>query len=152
LAAALAVLLVAGGGGAGAQHLVDFPRSRLEIVTATGKHHSFDVELAQTPQQLSQGLMFRQGMAANAGMLFDFGHPRPVSMWMKNTLIPLDMLFLDEHGNVAGIAARAVPGSEAVIRSPGPVKAVLELNGGTAARFGLKPGDRVAHAWFGKQD
>jgi uncharacterized membrane protein (UPF0127 family) len=135
-------------GAAAAQSLVGFAPSRLDVVTAGGGRHSFAVELAETPEQLAQGLMFRSQMAADAGMIFDFGRPRPVSMWMKNTLIPLDMLFIDETGRVTGIHERAIPGSLAVISSPGPVKSVLELNGGTAQRLGLRVGDMVEHPWF----
>lgn len=132
---------------AGAQ-TVQFPRSQVEIVTAGGRRHIFTVELATAPAQLQQGLMFRTKLAANAGMLFDFGEVRPISMWMKNTLIPLDMLFLGADGRILGIAERAVPGSLAVIASPGPVKGVLEVNGGTAGRLGLSPGDRLLHPLF----
>lgn len=127
---------------------VAFPKSSLQVESADGVRHGFTVELAATGDQLAQGLMYRQKMAADAGMLFDFGAPRPVSMWMKNTLIPLDMLFIAADGKVLGIAQRAVPHSQALIESPGPVKAVLELNGGTASRLGLKVGDRVVHPIF----
>lgn len=125
-----------------------FPRSQVEIVTAAGRHHVVSVELATSAEQLAQGLMHRKSMAADAGMLFDFAQTRPVSMWMKNTLIPLDMLFLGPDGRILGIAERAVPGSVAVIDSPGPVRGVLELNGGTASRLGLVPGDRILHPLF----
>lgn len=127
---------------------VEFAQSPLRVVTASGRVHAFTVELAETADQLTQGLMFRQHLKADAGMLFHFGRPRPVSMWMKNTLIPLDMVFIDQTGRVVGIHPRAVPHSEAVISSPAPVLSVLELNGGTAARLGLKAGDQVEHHWF----
>ncbi len=127
---------------------VAFPKSSVQVETADGVPHGFTVELATTGDQLAQGLMYRPKMAADAGMLFDFGNPRPVSMWMKNTLIPLDMLFIAADGKVLGISQRAVPHSLALIESPGPVKAVLELNGGTASRLGLKVGDRVVHPIF----
>jgi len=127
---------------------VAFPKAALQVEAADGTRHAFTVEVAATPDQLAQGLMYRQKLAADAGMLFDFGAPRPVSMWMKNTLIPLDMLFIAADGRVLGIAQRTVPHSQALIESPGPVKAVLELNGGTASRLGLKAGDRVVHPLF----
>lgn len=138
-------------GGARAQVLVTFPRSRVEILTRAGQRHAFKVELATTPEQLSQGLMYRRSLAADAGMLFDFGVDRPVSMWMRNTLIPLDMLFITGDGTVVGIKERAVPGSLEIIDSPQPVRSVLEVNGGTARRLGLGVGDRVIHPIFGSR-
>lgn len=125
-----------------------FVQTLAVLVGADGLRHPLTVEFASTPQQLQQGLMFRRSMAVDSGMLFDFGHDQPVSMWMKNTLIPLDMLFLDRAGRVVGIAERAVPETTTVISSPGPVRAVLEVNGGTTARLGLKVGDRVEHQMF----
>ena len=93
--------------------------------------------------------MFRDAMAPDHGMLFDFEEDQPVAMWMRNTRIPLDMVFIDRAGRVAGVAPDAVPYSEAVIPSPGPVRAVLELNAGTARRLGIGPGDLVRHPMFG---
>lgn len=133
---------------ASAQALVAFPRSDVEVVTADGRHHRFTVEVATTPEQLAQGLMYRRKMAADAGMLFDFRMERPVSMWMRNTLMPLDMLFIAKDGKVVGFKERAVPGSEEIISAPGMIRAVLELNGGTVARLGLAVGDRVVHPIF----
>lgn len=127
---------------------VAFPQSSLEVVGADGGHHRFMVELAVTPDQLAQGLMYRTKMAADAGMLFDFGVPKPIAMWMKNTVIPLDMLFIDESGVVTGIAQRTIPHSTVTIASPGPVKAVLEVNGGTAARLHVQVGDKIVHPLF----
>jgi uncharacterized membrane protein (UPF0127 family) len=92
--------------------------------------------------------MFRRQMAPDAGMLFDFKRDAPVSMWMRNTYIPLDMLFADAAGIVRKIHQRAVPLSEAIISSDAAVRAVLELNGGSAARLGLKEGDRLVHPMF----
>lgn len=143
----LVILLAAGAATARAQ--VVFPQSPLTVEAADGRLLAFTVEVAKSADQLAQGLMYRRHMAADSGMLFDFGTPRPVSMWMKNTLIPLDMLFVAADGTVVGIAQRTVPHSEALIESPGPVKAVLELNGGTAARLKLKAGDRLKHPVFG---
>lgn len=92
--------------------------------------------------------MFRRGMPADHGMLFDFATEQPVAFWMKNTPLPLDMIFIDAQGTVAGIAADTVPFSEAPIPSPVPVRAVLEVNAGTAARLGIAVGDRVRHPIF----
>jgi uncharacterized protein len=132
-----------------AQGLQTFPRSELEIETASGRHR-FEVELARTPQQMAQGLMFRRHLPPDAGMLFDYGTAQDVAFWMRNTLIPLDMIFIYADGRIAGIHERAVPLSERPIRSPAPVRAVLELNGGTADRLGIEKGDRVLHSIFGE--
>jgi len=123
--------------------------SDLTIVAADGRRHVFKAELAATDEQRMVGLMYRRSMPADAGMLFDFERDAPVSMWMKNTFIPLDMLFIARDGRVVNIAQRTVPHSLASVSSEGPVRAVLELNGGTASRLGLKPGDRVLHRLFG---
>ena len=93
--------------------------------------------------------MYRQRLAADAGMLFLYPAARPVSMWMKNTLIPLDMLFIGDDGRILHIAERAIPGSTATISSMQPARAVLELNGGTAARLKIQVGDRVLYRTFG---
>jgi len=128
--------------------LVQFKTDKLSIRTAAGKMLDFKIELATTPAERAQGLMFRRSLAPDAGMLFDFGRSEPVAMWMENTLIPLDMLFIAADGRVVNIAQRAVPMDKTPIPSKGPVKAVLELAGGTASRLGLKPGDVVQHAIF----
>lgn len=147
---ALAVALVlALPAAAAAQSLDDFARSTLSVETADGAAHEFQVYLARTPQQHARGLMYVAELPADQGMLFDYPSPRWVTMWMKNTLIPLDMLFIRADGVIANIAQRTVPGSLAVINSEGRARAVLELNGGTAARLGIRPGDRVRHAIFG---
>jgi hypothetical protein len=93
--------------------------------------------------------MFRRSMAPDAGMLFDYTTPSMAMMWMKNTLIPLDMLFVDAAGRIVNIHERAVPGSLDPIAAAGPARAVIELNGGTAAHLGIKPGDRVIYPIFG---
>jgi uncharacterized membrane protein (UPF0127 family) len=121
------------------------PNSRLEIVSANDKAHIFNVELANTPESRNKGLMYRPSMPNDTGMLFDFGIEQRVSMWMKNTLIPLDMLFIDVHGKIVNIAERTVPHSLASIPAVKPVRFVLELNGGTASRLGIRPGDTVKH-------
>jgi uncharacterized protein len=119
----------------------------LEIHSGS-QRHTFTVELASKPDERAVGLMFRTEMAADRGMLFDYDREQPVSMWMKNTFIPLDMLFIRADGRIANIAEWTTPRSLDEVASKGPVKAVLELNGGTAARLGLKPGDRVRAAPF----
>jgi uncharacterized membrane protein (UPF0127 family) len=120
----------------------------LTVETAQGRT-SFNVEIADTPQLRQQGLMFRRHLPADQGMLFDFGKPRPVQMWMKNTYIPLDMIFIRADGTVIGIGADTVPLSEDTVGVNEPVKGVLEVAAGTAARIGLKPGDRIHHRIFG---
>jgi uncharacterized protein len=125
-----------------------FATSALTIVSAAGPHR-FTVEVAETPAQMEQGLMFRRTMAPDAGMLFDYKTPTVATMWMRNTLIPLDMLFVDAQGRIVNIHERAVPQSLDVIAAASPVRAVIELNGGTAARLGIAPGDRVQHPIFG---
>ncbi len=128
--------------------LQQFPTSELTIVSATGPHR-FKVELAETPAQMTQGLMFRTSLAPDAGMLFDYKQPTVATMWMRNTLIPLDMLFVDAQGRIVNIHQRAVPQSLDVIAAAAPVRAVIELNGGTASRLGIEPGDRVIYPIFG---
>ena len=144
----LAALLAFAGLAAHAQLLQRFETSTLTIATANGDK-PFTVELAITPSQQEQGLMFRRELAPDAGMLFILPQVQPAVFWMKNTLLPLDMLFIAADGRIADIHERAVPLSEANIVSKVPVKAVLELNGGTVARLGIKPGDVVHHAMFG---
>jgi uncharacterized protein len=122
--------------------------SVVTIVSANGEHR-FNVELAETPAQMEQGLMFRRELAPDAGMLFDFKKPTMATMWMRNTLIPLDMLFVDAQGRIVNIQERAVPQSDAIIAAAAPVRVVIELNGGTAARLGIEPGDRVLSPIFG---
>jgi uncharacterized protein len=141
------LLLIALAPAAGAQ-LATFPKSTLTIDTDSGPHR-FTVELATTPAEQEQGLMFRHSLPADAGMLFDFGATQPAAFWMKNTLIPLDMLFIGADGRVADIHERAVPLSEATIYSKVPVRAVLELNGGTVSRLGIHLGDVVHFPIFG---
>src|SRR5262250_1131260 len=125
-----------------------FATSELTIVSATGPHR-FTVEVAETPAQMEQGLMFRRQLAENAGMIFDYKQPTMATMWMRNTLIPLDMLFVDAQGRIVNIRERAVPQSDDIIAAAAPVRAVIELNGGTAARLGIAPGDQVQHPIFG---
>ena len=123
--------------------LESFQKSKLTVETAGGGKFRFTVELALTPGQQAQGLMYRQSMPADAGMLFVYDRVQPASFWMKNTLIPLDMLFIAADGRIVNIHERAVPESLDSVSSDGPVKAILELNGGMASRLGIHPGDRV---------
>jgi uncharacterized membrane protein (UPF0127 family) len=125
-----------------------FDISRVSIVTAGGTYN-LSVELATNRKQRSQGLMGRREMATNAGMLFDFERTEPVTMWMKNTFISLDMLFLDNTGQIVYIAPNTQPQSLRHISPGRPVRGVLELNAGTAVRLGVKTGDRVLHSMFG---
>lgn len=119
------------------------------LIIETGEAQlSFDIEIADSAEETTQGLMFRENLAEDAGMLFDFGEPREPNMWMKNTLIPLDILFLDSDGVIVAIAKNARPHSQRRI-SPGMiVKGVLELNGGVSTKMGIHPGHVVHHQIF----
>jgi uncharacterized protein len=119
----------------------------LTIVGGNGRN-TFQVEVARNDMDRAQGLMYRRYLAPDRGMLFDFGRVQPISMWMQNTYIPLDMIFIRADGTIARIAENAEPLSTRSIPSGEPVLAVLEVNGGTAARLGLKPGDRIEHPLF----
>ncbi len=134
--------LVAGLVSASAQAL-----ESLTLVTSSGRH-SFQVEVMRTPDERARGLMFRRFMPADRGMLFDFQRSEPVSMWMQNTYISLDMVFIRADGTVARIAERTEPLSTRTIPSGEPVLSVLEINGGIAEKIGLKPGDKVEHSLF----
>jgi uncharacterized protein len=120
----------------------------LSIATVSGTH-VFSVELMRTDAERERGLMFRRYLPRDRGMLFNFEVAQPVMMWMKNTYLPLDMIFISRTGKVVNIAADTEPLSERVIASAGPVFAVLEVNAGTAASIGLKPGDTVHNEIFG---
>jgi uncharacterized membrane protein (UPF0127 family) len=127
--------------------LETFKTSELTILTAGGPH-KFTIELAITGPEREQGLMFRRSLAPDAGMLFDMDSPTNITMWMKNTFIPLDMLFLDPGGRIVDIHERAVPQSTDIISTRAPARYVIELNGGTAERLGIKIGDRVISPYF----
>jgi hypothetical protein len=131
--------LAQGGPGGGLESLA--------IVSAGGRH-AFQVEVMRTPEQRARGLMHRQYMPADRGMLFDFERVEPVAMWMQNTFISLDMLFIRADGTIARIAERTEPLSTRTIPSGEPVLSVLEINAGISAKLGIKPGDRVEHALF----
>jgi uncharacterized protein len=119
----------------------------LSIITGTGTHN-FSVEVMRTQPELEKGLMYRTSMPEDHGMLFNFRVEQSIMMWMKNTYIPLDMLFMDKTGKVVGIVADAKPLSEQILSAAAPTYAVLELNGGEAAKIGLKVGDKVNHPIF----
>jgi uncharacterized membrane protein (UPF0127 family) len=121
---------------------------RLWLLTSAGQETPIDIEIALAPQEKALGLMFRTELADGRGMLFPYESPREVTMWMRNTYIPLDMVFIRADGVVHRIEKRAEPLSDRTISSHGPVTAVLELPGGAAERLGLKPGDRVRHSTF----
>ena len=123
------------------------PTTTLSIDTAKG-HSSFKVEMANDPASQEKGLMYRKAMAADAGMLFDFHREQMVTFWMKNTVLPLDILFIRSDGTISSIAGNAVPYSEAPIPSSEPIRAVLEINAGRAKALGIEPGDRVKAAIF----
>ena len=127
--------------------LSGFARSTLEIRSQGGRHW-LKIYLAQTEAQQEQGLMFVRELPADEGMLFPLPSPRVMTMWMKNTLIPLDMLFIDARGRVVCVRAKAVPESLDLISCDKPVKAVLEIGGGQAAARGLAIGDTVVHPTF----
>jgi uncharacterized membrane protein (UPF0127 family) len=148
---ALALILP---GLASAQPGVDRPQPRLAeepmvIVTRDGTRHAFRAEMALQSAEQMIGMMFRTTMAPDEAMIFDWGAPRESSMWMRNTLIPLDMLFVAADGRIHRIHERAVPQSLATIDSRGPVRATIEVPGGTAERLNLRVGDRVLQRIFG---
>ena len=139
----LVAILAVGVGMAAAQaRSGNFGWGEVVVHTATGSH-AFEVEIATTPEQHAQGLMFRRKLAPDAGMLFLYKTPGQVMMWMKNTVIPLDMVFIAPDRKVVRIEERTVPYSLKTLSSGGSVQAVLELNAGAASRIGLKPGDKV---------
>ena len=120
---------------------------QLEIVTKGGVR-VFEVEMAVTPEEQEQGLMYRRELPEGKGMLFDVGEERPAVFWMKNTYVSLDMIFIRGNGTIASIAENTTPLSEARIYSGAPVRGVLEVVAGTAKRYGIAPGDKVGHRIF----
>jgi uncharacterized membrane protein (UPF0127 family) len=120
---------------------------QLEIVTKGGVR-VFEVEMAETPEEQEQGLMYRRELPDGKGMLFDMGEEKPAIFWMKNTYVSLDMIFIRADGTIASIAENTTPLSEARIYSNAPVRGVLEVVAGTAKRYGIVPGDKVAHRLF----
>jgi uncharacterized membrane protein (UPF0127 family) len=132
----------------GAEAQETFNWEDLVVVTKAGGRHPFRVEIADTPSKHSQGLQGRESLSPGAGMLFDFKSPQSVFFWMKNTLVPLDMIFIGANGLIINIARQTTPLSLAVIPSAEPARAVLEILGGQAGRLGIVKGDRVAHRIF----
>jgi hypothetical protein len=126
------------------------PFETLKIESKSGEH-VFSVEVANTEAARQQGLMFVKHLPDGQGMLFDFYREQEIAMWMKNTYIPLDMIFIHGDGRIARIAKNTKPMSITVIPSGAPVRAVLEVAGGTAARLGIAPGDRVAFPIFNRR-
>jgi uncharacterized membrane protein (UPF0127 family) len=141
----LSVLVLSAWVAIGAAHAAGL--QTVEIATAGGVR-SFSVELARTERAIDRGLMYRKSLPDGHGMLFDFGREQPIEMWMKNTFIPLDMIFIDGDGRIRSIAENTKPLSRRLISSRGRVRAVLEINAGTARRLGIAPGDRVSHPIF----
>ena len=119
-----------------------YKRSPLKITTQDGRSLIFQVEIAKTPEKQSRGLMFRNKMAPDQGMIFIFPDEKNRSFWMRNTYLPLDIIFLKADGTIINIGA-GIPLSEKEVLSDGPAKAAIELNKGTAARLGIRPGDKV---------
>ncbi len=154
LAAALTALIMAGcvSAPASARHATSASRVHvepLEIVDAKGKVSHFSVEFVDTEATRNRGLMFRKSLAPSAGMLFDFKETEyNVSFWMKNTLIPLDLLFIDKDGRIINVHREAIPLDETPIPAGGPIRGVLEIPGGRAQELGIMPGDKVRHRIF----
>jgi uncharacterized membrane protein (UPF0127 family) len=148
---ALLVALLAGGLVAGDPAAAKPPArlETLEIVTGKGRAR-FQVEIAATPAEQKRGLMFRKALAPDRGMLFTYAKPQPAAFWMKNTLIPLDIIYIAPNGRVLSIARNARPHDETPIASGGMILGVLEIAGGRAAQLGVLPGDRVVHRIFPK--
>lgn len=140
----------AAGGAAFAQPAQNLQPDAVEplIIVTSGGEHRFQIEVAKTDEQRARGLMFRKFMPPDRGMLFDFKTEQPVMMWMRNTYIPLDMIFIARDGRVINVAENTEPLSERTIASAAPAFAVLELNGGVARKIGLKSGDRIVHPLF----
>ncbi len=132
----------------GAQESAAQMRRETIILKTAGGDKAIDTEIADTGEQKAMGLMFRTSLADTAGMLFPYTPPQEITMWMKNTFISLDMVFIKADGTVHRIATRTEPLSERVVASEGDCTAVLELAAGAAERLGLKAGDRVLHAHF----
>lgn len=146
--AVLLVLLAAFPAPAVAQEPVTFERTELAIVTAGGARHVFKVDWAKTWPQKSRGLMFRKEMPLDHGMLLDYDPPGEASIWMRNTFIPLDLVYIRADGTIESIYLGAKPHDETPRPSNGPVRAVLELNAGVARLLGIQPGDKVEHPIF----
>ncbi len=127
----------------------ELPKEKLVIVSRDGTRHDFNVEMALTPAQQTVGLMFRPSVPPDGGMLFDWGAPRDSQMWMRNTIAPLDMVFINADGTIRSIVENTVPQSLAIIDSRGPVRATLELAAGTTRRLNIRVGNKVIQRIFG---
>jgi uncharacterized protein len=127
----------------------ELPKEKLVIVGHGGAEHVFSVEMATTEEQQTVGEMFRKSVPPDGGMLFDWGFPRSSQMWMRNTLVSLDMVFINADGTIRSIAEDTTPRSLAVIDSRGPVRATLEIAAGTTARLDIRVGDTVKQRIFG---
>jgi uncharacterized membrane protein (UPF0127 family) len=121
---------------------------KLSVISKDGTKHSFEVEIADTPKTREIGLMYREKMDPDHGMLFEMDNNGVVMFWMKNTLIPLDMLFVGADGTIRVVHANAIPQDLTAISSAVPVTGVIELIGGRAQALGIKPGDKVVHPFF----
>jgi uncharacterized protein len=126
----------------------ELPKEKLTIVTHDGKRHDFNVEMALKPEQQITGLMFRPSVPEDGGMLFDWGMERVSEMWMRNTVAPLDMIFIGGDGTIRALAENTIPYSEAVISSRVPVRATLEVAAGTVRRLDIRVGDKVEQRIF----
>jgi len=138
---------LAGGYSGALESLDTYPQSALEIRSATGRQW-FTIRIADTDARQEQGLMFVRSLPADQGMLFPMAEPHVLNFWMKNTLIPLDLLFITTRGRIACIAAMAKPLALDLITCPKPAKAVLEIAGGESAKRSIKVGDHVVHTVF----
>ena len=128
-----------------------FPQSEILIVSKSGEH-KFVVDVATTMAQRQVGLMYRKKMARNRGMMFDFGEEQLIAMWMKNTLIPLDMLFVDKTGKILQIERATTPLSLETIAGRRPAMSVIELNAGLTAELGISEGDQIMHNIFFREE
>jgi uncharacterized protein len=147
--ALLAALTIGVGASAGVRALAAPRLETVEIITSRGRPR-FQVEIAATRAEQTRGLMFRKSLAPDRGMLFTYKRPQPAAYWMKNTLIPLDILYIQPDGRILSIVRNARPHDETPLPSGGLVLGVLELSGGRAAQLGILPGDRVLHRIFPK--
>jgi uncharacterized membrane protein (UPF0127 family) len=135
--------------GAGVSPAAEARFEAVEVVTSRGRAR-FQVEIAVTQAEQARGLMFRKSLAPDRGMLFTYKRPQPVAYWMKNTLIPLDIIYIQPDGRILSIVRNARPHDETPLPSGGLVLGVLEIAGGRAAQLGILPGDRVLHRIFPK--
>lgn len=147
LLALTGIVLTACSGASAAPQPLDWEKGTLTVETRSGVYE-FDVEIADEPDERERGLMYRTDMAADAGMIFEYDTPQIINIWMKNTVLPLDIVYVNERGVVTQVAPNSVPYSLELIPSETPVVAAIEFNAGTAARIGLLPGDTVRSPFF----